>query len=73
MIGIEDAPFAYKYDDYYKILPAINDWSEDKKRIKEGKKVREDFIYDSGSNEDWMTSEELLNWLEKNKDKIGKI
>ena len=37
------------------------------------KKVREDFIYDSGSNEDWMTSEELLNWLEKNKDKIGKI
>ena len=73
MIGIEDAPFTYKYDGYYKILPAINDWAKDLNRIKDGKKVGEDFIYESGSNEEWMTSKELHLWLENNKDKLGKI
>ena len=33
MIGVEDAPYTYEYDDYFKILPAIHGWSEDKKRI----------------------------------------
>ena len=26
MIGIEDSPSTYLYDDYYKILPSINEW-----------------------------------------------
>ena len=73
MIGIEDAPFTYKYKDYFKILPSINDWSEDQDRIKNGKKVDKDFVYDSGSNDEWMSSKELLSWLESNGDRLGKI
>ena len=38
MIGVEDALSTYIYKDYFKILPLINDWNEDKKRIKDGKK-----------------------------------
>lgn len=73
MIGTEDAPYTYKYDDYYKILPSINNWNEDKQRIKDGIKVEEDFIYDSRLNEEWMSPHELATWIEINKDKLGKI
>jgi UDP-N-acetylglucosamine 4,6-dehydratase (inverting) len=71
MIGEEDAPSTYEYDDYYKILPVINNWSDDKNRIKTGKKVNSDFTYDSETNDEWMSPEELNTWLEKNKEKIG--
>ena len=71
MIGEEDAPTTYEYDDYYKILPVINNWSDDKNRIKTGKKVNSDFTYDSETNDEWMSPEELNTWLEKNKEKIG--
>ena len=33
MIGAEDSPHTYEYETYYKILPAINNWSSDQKRI----------------------------------------
>jgi UDP-N-acetylglucosamine 4,6-dehydratase/5-epimerase len=71
MIGEEDAPTTYEYDDYYKILPVINNWSGDENRIKTGKKVSSDFIYNSETNDEWMSSEELSAWLEINKEKIG--
>ena len=71
MIGEEDAPTTYEYDDYYKILPVINNWSDDENRIKSGKKVNSDFIYDSETNDKWMSSDELGAWLEINKEKIG--
>jgi UDP-N-acetylglucosamine 4,6-dehydratase len=73
MIGREDAPFTYEYKDYYKILPSINNWYEDKERIKDGIKVDEDFIYDSANNENWMSSEELKKWIKKNRDHFSKI
>ena len=37
MIGIEDSPSTYLYDDYYKTLPSINEWGMDKSRTKDGK------------------------------------
>ena len=39
MIGEDDAAYTYEYDDYYKILPAINDWHLDKQRIQEEEKL----------------------------------
>ena len=66
MIGVEDAPYTYEYDDYFKILPAIHGWSKDKKRIGVGKKVPENFIYDSYSNKQYMSSEELKIWIKEN-------
>lgn len=73
MIGEEDAPSTYEYKDYYKILPVINEWGDDPKRIKDGKKVPEGFTYNSETNDKWMTQKDLLKWLKNNKDKLGKI
>ena len=63
MIGLEDAPYTFEYEGYFKILPMINNWSNDKKRIKKGKKVSKDFIYSSEKNDVWMTDKQLSKWL----------
>jgi len=63
MIGDEDSLYTYEYDSYYKILPAINDWYNCAKRIKNGKKVPEDFSYNSGTNQDWMTPNDLQSCI----------
>lgn len=73
MIGAEDAPHTYEYKDYYKILPAIHNWSHDPVRINGGKMVSPDFIYCSDSNTDWMTIDALRIWIDQNRDKVGKI
>jgi len=73
MIGLEDAPHTYEYDDHYKILPAIYNWSSDSKRNKGGIKVAEDFTYSSDSNQEWMDIEGLQKWISDNRTKIGKI
>ena len=63
MIGEEDAAHTYEYDGYYKILPAINNWSSDPERIKGGLKVPDDFFYRSDSNNDWMSASDLEAWI----------
>jgi len=73
MIGLEDAPHTYEYDDHYKILPAIYNWSSDPKRNKGGIKVNEGFIYTSDKNDEWMSIEDLRQWIGANKGEIGKI
>ena len=67
MININEANFTYEYKDYYKILPIINGWGLDKKRIKNGKKVSQNFSYTSDQNSSWMTKEKLKKWIKKNK------
>ena len=73
MIGEEDAFSTYEYDEYYKILPVINGWGDDPERIKDGKKVPENFTYNSGTNDDWMTPDELEDWINNNRSKLGKV
>lgn len=73
MIGIEDAPYTYEYGDYFKILPAIHEWSQDPRRINAGTKVRQDFVYASETNTDWMSIEQLRAWIDKNRARIGQI
>lgn len=73
MIGFEDAPYTYEYSDHYKILPSIHEWNKDPERIGEGVKVDPDFTYCSDSNTDWMEIKTLKNWIEKNRNNIGKI
>jgi len=70
---IEDAPFTYEYADYYKVLPSIHSWNLDPDKIKNGRKVAEDFEYVSNRNPDIMKIEQLQNWLNSNKNIIGKI
>ena len=73
MIGFEDAPFTYEYKDYYKVLPNINNWATDKKRIKFGKLVDPNFIYKSDTNSEWMSVSMLKEWINENYSLINKI
>ena len=70
MVGVEDAYLTYEYDKYFKILPAINNWGKSSERIKDGKLVPKNFIYDSETNTDWMSVDELSVWVHSNKDKL---
>ena len=71
MISSEDSAFTYEYPEFYKILPQINNWDTDIERIKEGKKVQNEFIYSSDNNSDWMSEEELQAWIASNKSSLG--
>ena len=71
MIGSEDAPHTYEYAEYYKVLPAIHDWSRDPARINEGRLVHPDFTYCSDNNTEWMTISTLQAWIVINSEKIG--
>ncbi|MEY3788591.1 MAG: hypothetical protein RIQ94_141 [Pseudomonadota bacterium] len=70
MIGIEDVLYTYEYPEHFKILPAINNWSHDTHRIKDGIRVAEDFTYCSDNNTEWMSITNLQKWIAEN---IGKI
>ena len=73
MIGLEDAAHTFAYEGHYKILPAIHNWSSDPSRIGTGIKVDEGFMYTSDNNKEWMSVDELQEWIEVNKSKIGSI
>ena len=73
MIGLEDAASTFEYDDYYKILPVINNWSDDINRIKSGMKVDKNFSYDSSTNTSWMSVAALQDWIKRNAHKLGKL
>jgi FlaA1/EpsC-like NDP-sugar epimerase len=73
MIGLEDAAHTYEYPEYYKILPAIHDWSLDPARINGGTLVAPDFTYSSDNNSEWMSIGDLQSWIEQNLERIGKI
>lgn len=63
MIGFEDAPQTLEYDDHYKILPVIHDWAKSEEAIKGGKWVSPDFLYSSDNNAQWMSEDDLLEWV----------
>ena len=71
MISADDAHHTYEYDEYFKVLPAIHNWGNDIRRIKYGKKVPQGFFYDSSTNSEWMSVEELRAWITTNRDVIG--
>ena len=73
MISNEDSYSTYEYNNYYKILPQINKWSLDRKRIGKGVKVSEGFVYSSDLNSEWMTKSYLKKWINSNKNFIGRI
>jgi len=71
MISAEDAFYTYEYDEHFKILPVINNWSSDPFRIKDGKRVNEGFVYASDNNPDWMSGTHFKKWLDLNQKSIG--
>ena len=73
MIGPEDALYTYEYKEYFKILPSINDWSNDPERIGSGVKVNPEFRYSSDNNKNWMEVSELKEWIDRNRNNLGNI
>ena len=73
MIGIEDAPNTFSYEGFFKILPQIHNWHRDADRIRNGTLVDPSFVYSSENNDEWLSVQELTEWIENNKNKIGVI
>ncbi|BBM03897.1 UDP-N-acetylglucosamine 4,6-dehydratase (inverting) [Microbulbifer sp. GL-2] len=73
MISAEDSFYTYEYPEHFKILPAIHNWDKDINRIKDGRKVPEGFVYASDNNCEWMGEDQLGEWIDLNKSKIGSI
>ena len=73
MISSEDSFSTCEYADYYKILPSINSWCDDPKRIKDGRKVPEGFVYTSDANSEWMSIPSLQGWIKQYRERIGKL
>ena len=65
MISLEESPYTYEYNEYFKILPQVSD---NYKKYKVSKKnlVRKDFFYRSDTNEMWMKKIDLQKWIKKN-------
>jgi UDP-N-acetylglucosamine 4,6-dehydratase (inverting) len=63
MISEEESDNTFEYKSYYKILPSINNWHQDKKRIKNGKKVKINFSYNSINNTEWLDIDEIKKWI----------
>ena len=73
MISAEDALSTYEYPEHFKILPSINGWATCPKRIKDGTKVPDGFVYASDNNPEWMTDAQLQGWIDINREKIGSV
>jgi UDP-N-acetylglucosamine 4,6-dehydratase len=73
MIGIDDAPYTYEYPGHYKVLPAIHNWSKDQARINGGELVAADFTYCSNNNKEWMSINDLRDWIDYNQNSIGQF
>ena len=73
MISSDDASSTYEYSNYYKILPQIYEWAKDNLRIKDGKRVSEEFVYSSDKNLQWMTKSDLQKWIAQNQVYIVRI
>jgi len=59
MISVDDAPYTYEYEDYYKIIPATYTQSQKNESTKLGEIVDSNFIYSSENNIDWMSIDDL--------------
>lgn len=66
MINEQDSFYTYEYKDYYKILSPINNMDKNSKTIKNGKKVKDNFIYSSELNSNWLNVFKLKKFIFKN-------
>jgi len=73
MIGIEDSAFTYEYADYFKIVPSTSTEVELKEITAGGVRVSSGFSYSSDNNQQWMSKEELINFVEHNSGNFLKI
>lgn len=64
MVTKDDSWTTYEYDKHYIIYPHY-EWAEATNILPGGKKVEEGFEYDSGTNKEWLSVEDLREELKK--------
>ena len=64
MVTKDDSYLTYEYDKHYIIYPHFDWWKFDESIIGDGKKVKDGFEYNSGTNEQWMTVDDIREALE---------
>lgn len=62
MITREDSMLAYEYEKHFIIYPHFDWWDENRIQVG-GKKVDSGFEYSSGTNTEWLTSEQIKEQL----------
>jgi UDP-N-acetylglucosamine 4,6-dehydratase/5-epimerase len=77
MITVTDSINTIEFEDYYVILPSTQIWDVEKFRLesnsKPGKQCQYGFSYNSGSNEKFLTVDELCDLIQKNVDGAASI
>lgn len=64
MIGIDESQNTYEFKNYFSILPHSNTKNHNLFNIKYGKRVKNNFIYSSDANKDWLNTKKLINLIE---------
>jgi FlaA1/EpsC-like NDP-sugar epimerase len=60
MITDADSFFTYDLGSYYTILPSVPNFNlEDYIKTKNAQKVKDGFVYNSGTNTEWLSPEDL--------------
>lgn len=65
MITKDDSRTTYEYEKHYIIYPHFNWWNFEEHFTPGGKLIEEGFEYNSGNNSEWLSVEDLRNWLIK--------
>ena len=72
LVGEDESPFTYEYEDYFKIMPSIDALNSlTSTAAQNGKIVPKGFKYTSDLNDSWMKISELSEWIENNREIIG--
>lgn len=64
MVTAEDAPTTYEYDKHFIVYPQMI-FNDRMKAVPTGKKVSEGFVYSSGTNDMWLSVEDIKNRLKE--------
>lgn len=65
MIAVDDSTRTYEYQDYFIIYPQFDWWNREEYYEQGGKLIKPGFEYNSGTNKEWLSVEELRGRLEK--------
>lgn len=63
MITKDDSRMTYEYDKHYIIYPHFDWWSSERHFTNGGKSIEEGFEYNSGTNTEWLSVEDLKKLL----------
>lgn len=65
MITRDDSRNTYEYENHYIIYPHFNWWNSEKYFTEGGKLIEDGFEYNSGTNEEWLSVEDLKERLQR--------